>query len=78
MNKYCIVRECDFEEMVKSCYLWFLQQHGRGAPISSPQIQEKEIQLFPKICADNEASEFMTRFWPGLHKTQNEGVNSLR
>ena len=57
-KKRCLIRECHFEELDKACYVWFLQQRGKGAPVSGPLIQEKAIQLFAKIYPDKDASAF--------------------
>ena len=35
-----------FDELDEACYLWFLQQSAKVAPVSGPIIQQKALQLF--------------------------------
>ena len=32
-KKRCIVREPQFDKLDQACYLWFQQQHSKGAPV---------------------------------------------
>ena len=48
-KKKSIVRKAKFEELEKACYLWFSQQHSKGAPVSGPLLKEKAIQKFHSI-----------------------------
>ena len=45
-KRRCLVREPLLDDLDKACYLWFLQQRGKGAPVSGPIIREKALQLF--------------------------------
>lgn len=45
-KKRCIVREPQFDKLDQACYIWFQQQHSKGAPMSGPVLQEKVLQPF--------------------------------
>ena len=49
MKKRCILRQVHFPELDKACHIWFLQQRSKGAPVSGLILQEKSLQLFPKL-----------------------------
>ena len=49
VKKRCIVRHVYFPELDKVCHIWFLQQRSKSAPVSGPILQEKSLQLFPKL-----------------------------
>jgi len=53
-----IVREAHFEKLDKACYLWFLQQRSKGAPVSGPVLKEKALQLFPEVYPDVDPVSF--------------------
>ena len=42
----------------QACYLWFQQQRAKGAPVSSPLVQEKALQLFPSHYPGEDESAF--------------------
>ena len=48
-----LVREPVFSELDKACYLWFLQQCAKGAPVAGPVIQEKALHLFSALYPKN-------------------------
>ena len=49
VKKRCIVKQLLFPEHDQACHLWFMQQRSKGAPVSGPILQEKSLQLFPKL-----------------------------
>ncbi|KAI6655391.1 Jerky protein homolog-like [Oopsacas minuta] len=51
-------RKIQFEDLDKACNIWFLQQRSKGAPISGPLLQEKALQLFPKLYPHHEVGTF--------------------
>ena len=57
-KKRCIMKEAQFEALDKASYLWFMQQRSRGAPVSSPLLQEKALILFPALYPDRDATAF--------------------
>ena len=57
-KKRCIIKEAQFEDLEKACYLWFMQQRARGAPVSGPLVQEKALQLFPDVYPDRDPESF--------------------
>ncbi|KAI6661871.1 Jerky protein homolog-like [Oopsacas minuta] len=57
-TKRCIIRQVHFPELDTACHIWFLQQRSKGAPISGPLLQEKSLQLFPKIYPQSDLGEF--------------------
>ena len=58
VKKQCIVRQVHFPELDKAYHIWFLQQRSKGAPVSGPILQEKSLQLFPKIYPQSDLGEF--------------------
>ena len=46
------MREAHFEKLDKACYLWFLQQHSKGAPVS-PELKEKALHVLYRVIVDN-------------------------
>ncbi len=57
-KKRCIIREAQFEDLEKACYLWFIQQRSKGAPVSGPLVQEKALQLFSGVYPDRDPESF--------------------
>ena len=57
-KKRCIMKEAQFETLDKACYIWFLQQRSKGAPVSGPLLQEKALQLFPILYPDRDEESF--------------------
>ena len=57
-KKRCVVRDVHFGELDRACYLWFVQQRTKGAPVSGPLIQEKSLQLFPQLYPHLESDSF--------------------
>ena len=57
-KKRCIVRDANFDKIDQACYLWFLQQRSKGAPVSGPLLKEKALQLFPQIYPEKEVESF--------------------
>ena len=57
-KKRCILREPHFEKLDKACYMWFMQQRSKGAPVSGPLLQEKASQLFSDLYPDLDADSF--------------------
>jgi hypothetical protein len=53
-----IVRDANFEKLDQACYLWFLQQRSKGAPISGPLVKEKALQLFLQLYPDKTPDSF--------------------
>ena len=58
LKKRCIVKDAQYEELDKACYIWFMQQRSRGAPVSGPLIQEKALQLFPSIYPEKDPTSY--------------------
>lgn len=58
MKKRYIVRQVHFPELDKACHIWFLQQRSKGAPVSGPILQEKSLQLFPKLYLQSNLGAF--------------------
>ena len=47
------MREAHFEKLDKACYLWFLQQRSKGAPVSGPELKEKALHVLYRVIVDN-------------------------
>lgn len=65
-KKRCIIKQPHFDKLDKACYMWFMQQRSKGAPVSGPVLQEKALQLFPDLYPDNAESFKASSGW--FHK----------
>ena len=43
------MRDAHFEKLDKACYLWFLQQCSKGAPVSGPVLKEKALHVLYRV-----------------------------
>lgn len=57
-KKRHIVRKAVFEKLDQACYLWFIQQRSKGAPLSGPILKKQALQLFPLIYPDANPDSF--------------------
>ena len=57
-KKRHIVREAHFNKLDQACYLLFMQQRTKGAPVSGPLLKEKALQLFPEVHPDSSPDLF--------------------
>ena len=58
-KKKCIIRKAKFEELEKVCFMWFMQQHSKGALVSGPLLKEKALQLFYSIYPESSYQSFV-------------------
>ena len=58
-KKKCIIRKAKFEELKKACFMWFMQQRSKGAPVSGPLLREKALQLFHSIYPESSDQSFV-------------------
>ena len=49
INNRRIVRRANLQPLDKAVYLWFVQLHCKGTPISGPLLMAKALQLYPVI-----------------------------
>ena len=45
------------EDVEKATYLWFLQERGRGTPISGPILAEKALQFHRRLHGEDSADD---------------------
>ena len=51
-KKRHIVRRPHFAKLDEAIHLWFVQERGRGAPVSGPLLQEKASYLLPASASE--------------------------
>ena len=57
-KRRCILREANFAKVDEACYVWFLQQRSKGAPVTGPILQEKALQFYSQFYPESEKDSF--------------------
>uniref|UniRef100_UPI003AAF228D jerky protein homolog-like n=1 Tax=Centroberyx gerrardi TaxID=166262 RepID=UPI003AAF228D len=77
LKNRCVVRKAEDEDFDRALHQWFMQERGRGAPISGPTLMEKAKLMYEEMYPDRRGVFKASTGW--LYRFKNRhGIQRLK